>query len=85
MESPQEDVSAEKVETKKKKSLPGLLAKNSDNIVRWLKDYLLMFMKCDDEGSQYIRNMPIEQHRQLVQDYVDIRVLIREINKLQGK
>lgn len=64
-EGPQDGcaVSQEQTEPKKKKSLPGLLAKNCDNIVRWLKDYLLMFMKCDDEGSEYIRKMPPEQHK----------------------
>jgi len=44
-----------------------------------------MFMKCDDEGSEYIRKMPIEQHRQLVQDYVDIRLMIREIEEITDK
>ena len=85
-EGPQENcvVDNEQEKPKKKKSIPGLLAKNKDNIVRWLKDYLLMFMKCDDEGSNYIRNMPLEQHNQLVQDYVDIRILIREISELGG-
>ena len=78
-----ESPSDENQEKTQKKSLPGLLAKNSRNVVRWLNDYLVMFMKCDDEGSKYIREMPYEQHKQLIQDYVDIRILISEISEFQ--
>lgn len=54
------------------KSLPGFLAKNTDAIIKWLKDYQTLFVMADDYGIQQLDRMPEQRRRLLVQNYVDV-------------
>ena len=65
-----------------KKSLPGFLAKNAENIVKWLGAYCTLFCRADDYGIDRLDLYSPEQRRELVQMYVDIsefRQIIQEM------
>ena len=49
-----------------KKSLPGFLAKNAENIVKWLGAYCTLFCRADDYGIDRLDLYSPEQRRELV-------------------
>ena len=59
-------------ETKKRKSLPGFLAKYRRELSEWLWHYMILIVKAEDAGIPYIREMPRERRDKLVQEYVDV-------------
>ena len=67
---------------KTKKSLPGFLAKNAENILKWLGAYCTLFCRADDYGIDKLDRYSPEQRKDLVQMYVDIsdfRQIVREM------
>lgn len=67
-ETPAETVSAEK----KKKSLPGFLAKYRHELKEWLRHYMTLICKSDDFGVPYVRDITGDRRKNLVQEYVDV-------------
>lgn len=59
-------------EVKKKKSLPGYIAKYRHEIHEWLRHYMTLICKADDAGVPYIRNMTRDERNDFIQEYVDI-------------
>ena len=59
-------------ETKRRKSLPGYLAKHRREISTWLKHYMTLICKADDEGVPYVRDMTRDERNGLIQEYVDV-------------
>ena len=57
---------------KKKKSLPGFLAKHRHELKEWLRHYMTLICKSDDFGVPYVRDMTRDQRNNLVQEYVDV-------------
>ena len=57
---------------KKKKSLPGFLAKHRHELKEWLRHYMALICKSDDFGVPYVRDMTRDQRNNLVQEYVDV-------------
>lgn len=66
--TPMETVPTEK----KKKSLPGFLAKHRHELKEWLRHYMALICKSDDFGVPYVRDMTRDQRNNLVQEYVDV-------------
>ena len=59
-------------EEKKKKSLPGFLAKYRHEIDVWLHHYMILFCKAEDEQISYFKEMTREQRNKAIQEYVDV-------------
>ena len=59
-------------ETKRRKSLPGYLAKHRREISAWLRHYMTLICKADDAGVSYVRNMTRDERNDLIQEYVDV-------------
>ena len=57
---------------KKKKSLPGFLAKYRHELKEWLRHYMTLICKSDDFGVPYVRNMTRDQRNEFIQEYVDV-------------
>ena len=57
---------------KKKKSLPGFLAKHRHELKEWLRHYMTLICKSDDFGVPYVRNMTRDQRNEFIQEYVDV-------------
>ena len=51
---------------KKKKSLPGFLAKHRYELKEWLRHYMTLICKSDDFGVPYVRNMTRDQRNEFV-------------------
>ena len=62
----------QKAEEKKKKSLPGFLAKYRHQIHEWLHHYMALFCKAEDEQIPYFKDMTREERNKAIQEYVDI-------------
>jgi len=59
-------------EAKRRKSLPGYLAKYRREISAWLRHYMTLICKADDAGVSYVRNMTRDERNDLIQEYVDV-------------
>lgn len=59
-------------EVKKKKSLPGYVAKYRHEIHEWLRHYMTLICKADDAGVPYVKNMTRNERNDFIQEYVDI-------------
>ena len=57
---------------KKRKSLPGFLAKRRHEIKEWLRHYMTLICKSDDFGVPYVRNMARDRRNALIQEYVNV-------------
>ena len=57
---------------KKKKSLPGFLAKYRKEIDIWLRHYMTLFCKAEDEQIPYFKDMTREERNKAIQEYVDV-------------
>lgn len=68
---------------RRRKTLPGYLAKNSAEICRWLRNYLYLFMKADDAHIGFLDGIPRERRDELVQEYVDVRNFVSNVEKLR--
>lgn len=53
-------------ETKRRKSLPGYLAKYRKEISEWLRHYMTLICKADDEGVPYVRDMTRDERNGLI-------------------
>ena len=51
---------------KKKKSLPGFLAKHRYELKEWLRHYMTLICKSDDFGVPYVSNMTRDQRNEFV-------------------
>lgn len=60
--TPTETVQTEK----KKKSLPGFLAKHRHELKEWLRHYMTLICKSDDFGVPYVRDMTRDQRNEFV-------------------
>ena len=67
-----------------KKSLPGFLAKNTDAIIQWLKDYQTLFVMADDYGIQSLDRLSDEKRHLLVQNYVDVGEFITTLEEIKN-
>lgn len=59
-------------EAKRRKSLPGYLAKHRKEISAWLRHYMTLICKADDAGVPYVKDMTRDERNDLIQEYVDV-------------
>ena len=57
---------------KKKKSLPGFIAKYRKEISFWLHHYMLLFCKSEGANIPFFKDMPREERNKWIQEYVDV-------------
>ena len=57
---------------KKKKSLPGFLAKYRKEIDIWLRHYMTLFCNAEDANIPYFKEMSREERNKVIQEYVDV-------------
>ena len=60
------DKRSEEEPRRKRKTLPGYLAKNADRICEWLRNYMYLFMKVDDARIGFLDGIPRERRDKLV-------------------
>lgn len=66
-----------------KKSLPGFLAKNVDNIIQLLKDYQLLYVAADDYGFLNMERFPEARIKHVMQNYVGLVEFITLLEELK--
>lgn len=62
-----------------KKSLPGFLAKNTDAILQWLKDYQLLYIAADDYGFLNMERFPEARMKHVMDNYVELVDFITQL------
>ena len=60
------------IPTKKRKSLPGFLAKYRKELDVWLWHYMNLFCKAENENIPYFKEMTREERNKAIQEYVDV-------------
>lgn len=69
---------------KRKKTLPGYMAKNAETVCRWLRNYMYLFCKVDDAQIGFLDGIPRERRNELVQEYVDVATFVKNVEELRS-
>ena len=57
---------------RKRKSLPGYMAKYRREISLWLRHYMTLICKADDAGLSCVKDMSRDERNRMIQEYIDV-------------